>query len=110
MTMLHYGVLLKRSGSLSHEDFLKTWLGAHKELAQGLPGLVTARFLPGTEVSGFPLVYDGLGLLSFGSAQEALDAFAQGPERSFVRTRPHLLGATKPSASSSPTHLEPGPP
>ncbi len=76
MTMFHYGVLLKRSGSLSHEDFLKTWLGPHRELAQGLPGLVTARFLPGTEVSSFPLVYDGLGLLSFGSAQEALDAFA----------------------------------
>jgi hypothetical protein len=78
MTMFHYGVLLKRSGLLSHEDFLKTWLGPHRELAQGLPGLVTARFLPGTEVSGFPLVYDGLGLLSFGSAQEALDAFASG--------------------------------
>jgi EthD domain len=76
MSTFHYGVLLRRSATLSHDDFLKTWLGPHRGLAEGLPGLVTARFLPGTEVSGFPLAYDGLGLLSFTSPEEALTAFA----------------------------------
>jgi EthD domain len=78
MSTFHYGVLLRRSAALSHDEFLKTWLGPHRELAEGLPGLVTARFLPGAEVSGFPLVYDGLGLLSFRSPEEALAAFASG--------------------------------
>jgi hypothetical protein len=78
MSTFHYGVLLRRSPALTHDEFLKTWLGPHRDLAAGLPGLITARFLPGTEVSGFPLVYDGLGLLSFTSPEEALSAFGSG--------------------------------
>ena len=67
---------VEKVGLTQPRGFPQNLARPHRELAQGLPGLVTARFLPGTEVSSFPLVYDGLGLLSFGSAQEALDAFA----------------------------------
>ena len=38
MTMFHYGVLLKRSATLSHDDFLKTWLGPTGNWPRGFPG------------------------------------------------------------------------
>jgi len=69
-----YCVLLARREDISHDEFLRTWLGEHRTLIGELPGLVDVQLLPVADpAAGGP---DGVGLLYFRNGAELATALA----------------------------------
>jgi uncharacterized protein (TIGR02118 family) len=77
--MVYYTVVLWRRSDLTHDEFRRIWLGEHLPMAQQLPGLIEAKFLPrANEDDTAP---DGLGLLTFASHDELVSALASPQSR-----------------------------
>jgi uncharacterized protein (TIGR02118 family) len=77
-----YCVLLRRAAGLTREEFLRSWLDEHRQLARELPGLRDVRLLPVEEPGGGG--FDGVGLLFFGSRAE-LDSALAAPQAAALR-------------------------
>jgi uncharacterized protein (TIGR02118 family) len=76
--MIYYTVMLRRRSDLTHEDFVRVWLGEHLPLANRLPGLIEARFMPRAEgvAPAAEEPPDGLGVLVFASVADLEAALA----------------------------------
>lgn len=85
-----YCVLLARRDDISRDEFLRAWLGEHRELIGELPGLADVQLLPVADPApGGP---DGVGLLYFRSGAELTRALASPAA---LRLREHTASFAK---------------
>jgi len=91
----HYCVVLTRRKGVPREEFLRAWLGEHRELALELPGILEARFMPTVDEG---VAADGVGLLSFASNEAmrtALDSDVARRLREHTATFADSAAATR---------------
>lgn len=94
--MIHYVVMLYRRADHTQEQFEAAWLGEHLALAQTLPGIVAAEFLPRVQRGDDDPGPHGVGRLVF----ESTDALARALDTSTaVELREHTATFADSDAS-----------